>query len=247
MKIKAVYDFLDFIAPFNTAAQWDNCGLSVGSLNNEVTKLVVALDVTEDVINKAKEVGAELVVTHHPLIFDPVKAVESDSILYKAIQSGITFISTHTCLDKAVGGVNYCLARLAGIKNIKDCHSDEFLKIGEIEPCSADEYALKLKEALGGMVTYTESEKLIKKVAFCSGSGGDLVGAARSEGADALLTGEAKHHEYLEAKNLGVALFSAGHYETEEPVCDYLRRTLKVQFDDVEVINYSGDKPVKYI
>ncbi len=247
MKIKEVYDFLDFIAPFDTAAEWDNCGLSVGSLENDFTKILVALDVTEGLIDEAVKIGAELVVTHHPLIFTPVSEITSDSLVYKAVKSGVTFISSHTCLDKATGGVNDCLARKAGIKNVHTTNVDEFLKIGEIKPCKASEFAQIIKNALGGKVAFTDNGKDIKTVAFCSGGGGDLINAAAEIGAEAFLTGEAKHHEYLEANRLGVALFDAGHYETEVIVCEFLRKSLDIQFDDAEVLIYDEKPPVKYI
>lgn len=247
MKIKDVYRFLDFIAPFDTAEEWDNCGLSVGSLENEVTKILVALDVTEEVINEAVQNGVQLVVTHHPLIFTPVSSIPADSLLYKAVKSGVTFISSHTCLDKATGGVNDCLARKVGLKNVKTSKTDAFLKIGEIEPCKAEDFALKVKNALGGKVAFTVSDKKITKVAFCSGAGGDLVTLAAQEGADALLTGEAKHHEYSEAKRLGIALFDAGHFETEVVVCDYLKSCLENQFEDAEVSVFDEKPPVNYV
>ena len=247
MKIKEVYNFLDFVAPFNTAAQWDNCGLSVGSLDNDFTKIVISLDVTEKVIAKALEIGAQLVVTHHPLIFNPVTLLQSDSLVYKAVQSGITFISTHTCLDKAIGGVNDCLARKAGIVNVQHKTVDEFLKIGDVEPCTVKEFAEKIKDSLGSAVAFTDNGKTIKRVAFCSGGGGDLIGAAAAMGADALLTGEAKHHEYLEAERLGVALITAGHYETEVIACDYLYDLLSKQFDNADVVVFKDKSPVRYV
>ncbi len=247
MKIKEIYDFLDFIAPFDTAAEWDNCGLSVGPLDNDVTKVLIALDVTDGVIEKAVEMGAELVITHHPLIFNPVSQVEADSVLYKAVKSGITFVSSHTCLDKAIGGVNDCLARKVCIKNLRNSQIDEFLKIGEIEPCKADVFAQRVKNALGGAVSFTEKTKEIKTVAICSGSGGDLIEAAVEEGADALLTGEAKHHEMLAAKHLDVALFVAGHYETEVIVCEYLQNVISLQFDGLIAEVYNEQDFINYI
>lgn len=247
MKIKEIYDFLDFTAPFDTAEEWDNCGLAVGSLENDVTKILVALDVTEEVINEAVNIGAQLVVTHHPLIFTPVSSVTADSLLYKAVKSGVTFISSHTCLDKAIGGVNDCLARKVGLKNVKTSEADSFLKIGETSPCTAAEFAVKVKNALGGKVTFTDNGKVLTKVAFCSGAGGDLVALAAESGADALLTGEAKHHEYLEAKRLGIALFGAGHFETEVIVCEFLKICLRNQFEDTEVFVFDEKPPVNYI
>ncbi|MBQ8183501.1 MAG: Nif3-like dinuclear metal center hexameric protein [Clostridia bacterium] len=247
MKVKDVYDFLDFIAPFNTAAQWDNCGLSVGSFDSDVSKILVALDVTDEVIDEALKIGAELVVTHHPLIFTPVSQVESKSLLYKAVKSGVNFISSHTCLDSAIGGVNDCLADKAGIKNICTTSVDTCLKVGDIEPCTPSVYAHKLKEALGGKIAFTDNGKTISKIAFCSGGGGDFINAVADLGVDAFLTGEAKHHEYLEAKRSGIALFAAGHYETEVVVCEFLKKSLELQFENTEVVAFEGKAPVNYI
>ncbi len=245
MQIKDIYNFLDEIAPFDTSADFDNCGLSVGSLQKSVSKILVALDVTSEVIDEAESMGAELVLTHHPLIFTPVSSVTEDTLLYKAVASGITFIASHTCLDKAVGGVNHCLADKVGIMNLTDCPEDEFLKMGDIDPVTADEFAEKINSALGGKVTYTDSGKIINKVAVCSGSGGDLVGVAALVGADALLTGEAKHHELLASREAGISLFVAGHYETEVVVLEYLKSSIEKKFPSIEVKIW--DKaPVKY-
>lgn len=247
MKIKEVYDFLDFIAPFNTAEEWDNCGLSVGSLENDFTKILVALDVTEEVIDEAVKNGAELVVTHHPLIFTPVSKIESDSLIYKAVKSGVTFISSHTCLDKTAGGVNECLAVKIGLKNIRHSGVDSFLKLGDIDPISAEDFALQIKESLNTSVNFTTCSKTIKTVAFCSGGGGDLITVAAEIGADALVTGEAKHHEFLEAKHLDVALFAAGHFETEVVVLEFLRKSLALQFENTEVIVSKSVSPTKIV
>lgn len=247
MKIKKIYDFLDFIAPFKTAEEWDNCGLSVGSLNDDFTKILVALDVTEEVIDEALELGAEVVVTHHPLIFTPLTKIESDSLVYKAVKSGITFISSHTCLDKTVGGVNDCLAVRIGLNNIRHSGLDDFLKLGDVDPISAEDFALQIKENLNTSVNFAGCNKSIKTVAVCSGGGGDLINAAAEAGADAFVTGEAKHHEFLEAKRLGVSLFTARHFETEVVVLEFLRKSLALQFEGVEVIVSKSVPPTKCV
>ena len=247
MKIKEIYNYLDTIAPFDTAAEWDNCGFSVGSLDSDVNKVLVALDVTDDVINTAVNCGAQLVITHHPLLFAPVAQIEANSLVYKAVKSGVTFVAAHTNLDIATGGVNDCLARKVGITNLKQSQVDDFLKIGEIDPCTPQEFALRVKNALGGKVSFTENNDVIKTVALCSGGGGDLIDAAHREGADAFLTGEAKHHELLHANHVGTDLFVAGHYETEVIVCEALCDVLSQKFPEIEFVLYKGQAPVKYI
>lgn len=246
--VKDIFGFLDKTAPFNTAEEWDNCGLCVGTLERKCRKIYISLDVTQAVINDAAAWGADLVLTHHPLIFNPVSKIEKNSVLYNAVQSGMTFVSSHTCLDKAVGGVNDCLADALGLEELYLSQSDPFLKIGRIQPCTADEFAAKIKNKLGGAVVYTDCANLIEKVAICSGAGGDLISAAYNEGADALLTGEAKHHEFLLSRELGVSLFAAGHYETENIICRKLADLIKENFgESIEIKVSSLDKPVKYI
>ena len=248
MIVREIYDYLDLIAPFDTAEEWDNCGLTVGSFNKDVKKIYIALDVTSDALNDAIDFGADLVITHHPMIFNPVSQITEDSLVYKAVKSGMSFIASHTCLDKAADGVNTCLANAVGIKNLKTSDNDEFLKLGEIESCSAGEFARKIKSALGGAVSFTDSGKAIKTVALCSGSGGDLVAEAKRIGADAFLTGEAKHHEYLLSEELGISMLVAGHFETENIVCKYLYKSLKDKFGDTIEIKVSDFKnPVNHI
>lgn len=245
---KDIYDFLDSKAPFATAAEWDNTGLSVGSFSSPAESVLVALDVTNELIEYAQNNKFELVLTHHPLIFHPLKSVEKGSVSYSAVKSGLTFISSHTCLDKAAGGVNDCLGRLFSLKNIYTSAYDEFLKVGYLETAvSPEEFAKTVRAVLGGGVRFNTGRQ-IKKVAFCSGAGGDCVGAAFLENADALLTGDASHHEFLEAGERGISLFAAGHFETENPITEVLLKWLKDEFKDgIRVECFSPEAPIKTV
>lgn len=234
--VKDIYSFLDSIAPFSTSAPWDNTGLLVGDENKNVKKVMISLDVTDDVIDQATKEKVDLVITHHPIIFDPVKSVTSDTLLYKAVSSGLSFISSHTCLDIAKDGVNDCLANAVGIKNIESIEEDVFLKLGEIEEKSEDEFVAILKDKLSCNVLYNSTGNKIKKVAFCSGSGGDLWELAKEIEADALLTGEAKYHEFLDASFNNISIFACGHFETEVVVIDMLREKLEKEFKTIKFL-----------
>jgi dinuclear metal center YbgI/SA1388 family protein len=232
--VKDVYSFLDNVAPFSTSAPWDNTGLLVGNENSEVKKVMLSLDVTAEVIEQAIKENVDLVITHHPLIFESVKSVTADTLLYKAVTSGISFISSHTCLDIAKDGVNDCLAKTVGLKNLKSVEEDVFLKIGEIEEKTEEEFVSLLKEKLSCNVLYNSTGNNIKKVAFCSGSGGDLFALAKECGAGALLTGEAKYHEFLDASFNNITIFACGHFETEIIVIDALKEKLEKEFKNIE-------------
>ena len=234
--VKDIYSFLDSIAPFSTSAPWDNTGLLVGDENKNVKKVMISLDVTDDVIDQATKEKVDLVITHHPVIFEPVKSVTSDTLLYKAISSGLSFISSHTCLDIAKDGVNDCLANAVGLKNIKSIEEDVFLKLGEIEEKSEDEFVAILKDKLSCNVLYNSTGNKIKKVAFCSGSGGDLWELAKKIEADALLTGEAKYHDFLDASFNNISIFACGHFETEVVVIDMLREKLEKEFKTIKFL-----------
>lgn len=236
--IKDIINFTETFAPLCTAMEFDNVGLLVGSEDKDVTKAVVALDITDDVINEAVAHGAELIISHHPVIFDPIKSLCESDIMYKLIQNGVAALCLHTNLDLSpIFGVNTCLAEAVGVKKGSFVEG-ECLYIGELdEETTNAEFAAAVKASLGCKgLRYTLAEKRVKKVAICSGSGGDYVHLAKEQGADVLLTGEIKHHEILDAVRLDVAVVDAGHSKTEDVIIAPLCEKLNAKFENVSFI-----------
>ena len=236
--LKSILEFTETFAPLSTAADFDNCGLLVGSEEQTVTKALVTLDITKDVVQEAKEMGAQLIISHHPVIFNPLKSLSASSVPYLLANSGIAALCLHTNLDIASEcGVNVCLAEAL---KLSDCrlYPEEFVLTGKLpRAMSAEEFALYTKEQLHApCVAITPSERVIETVAMCSGAGGDFYSLAKEKGADAFLTGEAKHHEYLEAAACDIPMVTAGHFHTEDVVVVPLRNKLSAQFADVEFI-----------
>ncbi len=236
--LKNILEFTETFAPLSAAADFDNCGLLVGSPEQVVTKALVALDITKDVVAEAKDLGAQLIISHHPVIFNPLKALSSSSVPYMLASAGIAALCLHTNLDIAEScGVNVCLAEAL---KLSDCrlYAEEFVLTGKLpRAMSAEEFALYVKKCLGApCVAFTPSERVIETVAMCSGAGGDFYSLAKEKGADVFLTGEAKHHEYLEAAACDISLVTAGHFHTEDVVVVPLRNKLCAQFSDVEFI-----------
>ncbi len=238
MKIKDIMDFTETFAPLNSAMDFDNVGLLVGNKDAEVQKAVVALDITDEVIDEAIENDAQLIISHHPVIFDALKNIPSNSIVYRLIQNNISALCLHTNLDLSpVFGVNTCLAEAVGVKNAEFLEG-ECLYIGELEnEITNKNFAENVKLALNcAGLRFTMPEKIVKKIAICSGSGGDLAPLAKENGADVLLTGEIKHHEILDANKLGIAVVDAGHFKTEDIVITPFTNKLNEKFQDVEFI-----------
>ena len=231
--VKDIYNFLDLFAPFNTQAEWDNSGLLVGNENSVVNKIIFALDVTSDVIEQAKNNGADLIVTHHPVIFKPVSNVLNDSLIYKIIENNMSIICAHTNYDKAIDGVNDILCYTVGADKIEKI-DDTFLNIATFEiTYSADEFAKHLKDKLNGAVRYNNLNKNIRKIAVCSGSGSDYLSLAKELSCDALLTGDASHHSFLDANEMGIVLFACGHFETEmiaiKPLLERIEKEFSIE------------------
>lgn len=238
MKIKDIIEFTESFAPLNSAMEFDNVGLLIGSENNEVKKAVVALDITDEVIDEAIENGAQLIISHHPVIFNALKNIPSNSIVYRLIQNNLNALCLHTNLDLSPEfGVNTCLAEAVGVKNAEFVE-DECLYIGGIEnELTNKEFAENVKAALKcDGLRYTMPDKKVKRVAICSGSGGDLAPLAEENGADVLLTGEIKHHDILNANKLGIAIIDAGHFKTEDIVITPFTDKLSAKFPEVEFI-----------
>ncbi len=237
LTVQMVYDFINDRAPFETQVAYDNSGLLVGHPENEVHGIHVALDVTDAVIDEALRQGADLIVTHHPMMFSPIKRlVETDHqahLLCRLIRAGISLISAHTNLDQAVSGINDVLAEQVGLVDVT---GEGFVRVGTLpEEMSASAFADQVSSALGDVVRVMGNGNApVRKVGMCSGSGSDEWAQAAEMGADAFLTGEVKHHIALEAAAKGVVLLEAGHHATEAPGIFALAKALQKQPDVVQ-------------
>ncbi len=240
--IKDIIKYTETFAPLETAMDFDNCGLLVGSDNTSVSKVLVALDITHKVVEEAIEIGAELIISHHPVIFNPIKSIDTNSVVYKLAENKISALCLHTNLDLSPEfGVNTCLAKAVGVK--KGMFTDgECLLIGELEKeITSKEFALVVKNALNCKgLRFTDACNKVKTIAICSGSGGDYVALAKEYNADLLLTGEIKHHEILLANSMNLSIVDAGHFKTEDIVIAPLCKKLSKKFNNVQFIKSSA-------
>ncbi len=248
--VKDIYNFIDSIAPFSSQMDWDNSGILIGSEESEVTKIALCLDATTETLSKAIEYGANLVVTHHPIIWEPLKFVPSDLPAATAIRNKINVISCHTNWDLADGGVNDVLSTILDLQNVKKVSGDAdnaLLRIGTLPlKMSARDLAGLVSDALDTVVAVSCPDKDVETVAVCGGAGGSFIPELIKQEVDAFITGEVRHNEYLEAREHGLAMLSAGHYETEEISMPVLMNLLMKEFPDIEM-KYFEDPIVEYI
>lgn len=242
-KVKDFYGYLNSIAPFETQEDWDNSGMLVGDMGAEVKKVAVVLDITHEEIKKAKAIGADLIISHHPVIFNPIKSVTRGSVPYELVASSINALCCHTSLDIADGGTNDSLAKLLGIEVTRT--EDPILRLGTVEPTTAENLAGKIAKTLNTKVRYADAGRKIEKIAICTGAGCSLIEAAGE--IDAFITGDASHHNFLDCVQAGITLIAAGHYETEIVVVPVLVKKLQAQFPDIEIIDIKQENPIKFI
>ena len=238
MKVKEILEFLYGLAPKELAEVFDNVGLLVGDENAEVKGIMVSLDCFDEVIDRAEDLGANLIVTHHPIIFNPLKSVTVDSLVYKLISKGISVISMHTNLDQADGGVNDALCEALGLYDVEQLvTADGFsMRKGYLDqPEDPYSFARHIKEALGGTVKFVAGDHDITTVAVCGGSGADFIFDAVNAEADALVTADVKHHLFIEAGRLGISLYDAGHFNTEDVIVSVLCRDIAGAFPETDV------------
>lgn len=219
-KIKDVYEILDKFAPFNAQEKWDNSGLLVGNYDREVTKILLALDITSEVSVEAAEKGAELIISHHPVIFSPLKRLDEKNPAVILAKNNISAICLHTNLDIADNGMNDILCEKLGFSNnfpliIQD--GTELGRICELEKdYSASELAMHIKKCIGTKsLRYNNNSNHIRKVAVCSGSGGSYLNDVIKNQCDAFITGDVKHDVFIDANNSLITVFDAGHFYTE--------------------------------
>lgn len=248
MKISDIYNVLDEKYDFSSALKYDNAGHLVGSMLDEVKGILVCLDCTDEAVTEAIEKGANLILSHHPVIFDGLKTVTEESIVFRLIRNGISVISIHTNLDQADGGVNDVLCEKAGLVNVEKIadHEGFLYRIGELaEPMTADEFAKAVSDSLDYPVKYVGTNTHIKRVAVCSGSGGSMLYEVAEQGIDAYLTADIKHDIFMDAHAMGIALFDAGHFGTEDIIVKPLAEELRKAFPDVNIYE-NHFSPIKF-
>jgi dinuclear metal center YbgI/SA1388 family protein len=249
LTVKDLLEILEGIAPVGLAEQWDNVGLMIGKPDQEVTGLLLALDPTEEVLAEAKALGVNAIITHHPLIFHPLKAIYTDQplgrFLQKALVSEISVIGCHTNLDQAANGVNDVLAACLGMKESRplvpaaepgnSAMNVGFGRLGNLaEPLSRKAFIAKLGEALDLNVLRVAGQvpDEISTIAVCGGSGSELAETAFAQGAQVYVTGEVKHSTARWTEAAGFCIVDGGHFATENPVVESLADNLRRIFSE---------------
>lgn len=229
MTVRELYAFLEEKMPRSLSCDWDNDGLMVcPDDTREVRRVLVALDITAAVAEQAIKEGYDLVVSHHPLIFHPLKAVApGEATVNKVIRlltSGVSAMSFHTRLDAVTGGVNDVLANAIGLQNVTPFGKDgeEIGRIGTLPTAMAlKDFAALVKEVTGApYVQISDAGKLVSRVAVLGGGGAGESGAAAAAGADTYLTGDLRHDQLTEAPERGMHMIAGGHFFTENLVCN---------------------------
>ncbi|MDQ5983244.1 MAG: GTP cyclohydrolase [Eubacteriales bacterium SKADARSKE-1] len=257
--VKDIYNYLDQLYPFNLAIDFDNVGILVGDGNKKVTRSICCLDVMPDVIDEAKNLGVNLIISHHPVIFDPIKNLKPFDIVYQLVAAKINVICAHTNLDIAPGGVNSCLAEKLELKNLEvlshlENNSDHNVGLGLVgtleNSLSSFEFAKYIKEKLhcNGLKYTNTLDKKISRVAVGSGACGNLINDVIFKKADAFVAGEIKHHEILLALQNNIVVVDVGHFKSEDVVVLPLVKVLQEKFPSIEFLKSTTctDK-IKYI
>ena len=239
--VNDILNFVETLAPRSMKMDWDNVGLNCGRRNAPVSKILVALDPFEHVCLEAVNWGADLLVTHHPLIFRPIPMVTDDAAitrgLMELIRHDISHICAHTNLDCAEGGVNDVLANVLGLKNIEKLGAyGGMMRCGEVEEQSLSEFLGFVQDKLHcDGLRYCDGGKPVHKVAVGGGSCSDGLYDAICAGCDTFVTSDCKYNGFWDAKEQGLSLIDAGHFHTENPVVAVLAEKIAAAFPDVEV------------
>lgn len=256
MTVYELYRELEKRIPRELSCAWDNDGLMCcPHPEREVRRVLVALDITAAVVEAAIAGKYDLIVSHHPLIFRPLKAIEPQNPVARKcislLSAGIAAMSFHTRLDAVEGGVNDTLAEALGLQNVLPFAGDDGAAIGRVgelkSPMSVEEFAATVKRVTeAAAVSYTDVGIPVRRVALLGGSGSDDVLAAERAGADTYLSGEIAHHHMTDAPERGMNLISAGHFETEQPVTRRLSAMLSELLPDA-VVDRINSNPIKTI
>lgn len=238
--VKDVLSYLEAIAPTDLKMDWDNIGLLCGKSSQPVHKILVALDPFLSVCKEAADLGADLIVTHHPLIFGSIQSVTDETSTGQAIlflaSHNISAINAHTNLDCAPGGVNDVLAETLGLSDIQVIEPG-LLRQGTIAEQPLETFLAFVRDRLTCPgLRYVSGNTPVHKVAVGGGSCASELPDVASAGCDTFVTADVKYNQFWDAKELGINLIDAGHFYTENPICKVLQEKLQAKFPELQVI-----------
>lgn len=250
ISLSQINDYINELAPSHLAKKWDNVGLLIGNPSTQISNIMLALDITKDVLMDAIENDIQLIITHHPVIFDPIKCINNESIVYQLIKHDIAVISAHTNLDLADGGVNDVLAKTLGLCNLTPLVDEDGLgRIGTLlNPITVTGLADLVKSKLDVpfvRLCDNHGDNLIYTVAVIGGNGSDEIEYALQKKADAYISGEISHQHYVAAINAGITVIDAGHFFTENVIIHTLFQKLIDHFgDSINISISNANNPV---
>ena len=250
-KLSEIYEEIARLAPVELKLGFDNVGLLVGSWEDEIRSVLCALDITEAVIGEAAELGADLIVSHHPLFFELKNVTDSDTTSARVLhlaRAGMSAICMHTNLDIAPGGVNDALCETLGIADAEPFGAERCGRVGWVPEQSMAAFLLHVKGALNaGGLRYVDAGRPVHHVAVLGGAGGNEMLEALEAGADTYVTADVKHHQFIDARELGLNLIDAGHFSTENVVVPVLASLIAERFPDVDVrVSEAHEQPEKF-
>ena len=257
MKVKDIISTIESFAPLSIQERWDNSGLCVGSPEDEVHSVLLGLDCTPELVDEAIACGADMIVTHHPLIFSGLKNISPENMVgaavIKAIKAGISIYAAHTSADKVLAGVSGAMAARLGLTDVEILDEDgDGTGLGVVgnlpESLPAEEMTRLVKEKFGLKVLKSSRplEGMISRVAMCGGSGRSLIGAAMKSGAQLYVSGDISYHDFFTEK--GFMIMDIGHYESEIEIVDILFSLIKKNFPTfaVRITQNINSNPIYY-
>ena len=249
---RQIVEPLELIAPKSTQEGWDNSGFLVGDPNSIAEAAVVGLDCTLDLVEEAVEKGANLIITHHPLIFKGIKSIIPNNyvgrIITELIKHNIVLYSAHTNLDKAENGVSRLMANRLGLTDCEVLSEEGFGLVGELcKPMDCVKFVHNVKELFGvsSLRCSRPVTGLITKVAVCGGAGRDFISNAISAEAQAYVTGDIGYHNFYTEE--GFMLLDIGHYESEVEVAEFIKNIVSENFTNFAVyVTERNNNPIYY-
>ncbi|MBR3643573.1 MAG: Nif3-like dinuclear metal center hexameric protein [Parasporobacterium sp.] len=260
MKCRDVINKLEELSPVKYASEWDNVGLLIGRKDREITKIYVALDATEDVIESAVQSGADMILTHHPMIFTPVRRITNEDFtgrrIMKIIHHDICLYAMHTNFD--VMGMADAAADELGLKHRSvlsvtyedDIAKEGFGRVGRLpRVMTLQECADHVKKCFGieHVTVYGDLQGMVENAAICPGSGKSMADEAVMAGADVYITGDIGHHDGIDMIARNMAVIDAGHYGIEKLFIPYMLEYLKRELPSLKVAGHPQISPAKVI